>query len=165
MMHTYKYKVPRDNWFWIVAVIVLLSFTAYILLKVVSAGNFNWLAFLFISIYLIVGISLLRVCFIREQYRKIDSKKTITIDTAKREITIIEDEKEIIINQSDIDTVEIYESWNMKPPFMNLGYVKFNLKNGAHFIITQFVADALKLQPLITGKPTKRVTRFMNTIK
>ena len=162
--HTYTYKQPGDNWFWLTAAILNIVFTVWIVSRIVQADPINYVAFLLPIIFGLLGIVFLRVFLLRRQYHEVDQDKVVTVDTLSKEVVINQAGKETIIIQSDIEKVEIFSSWNTNPLFSNMGYVKFNLLNGDNVTVTRLTADDADLQPIITGKPVDRKTRLMNPI-
>ena len=164
MRHTYTYKRPGDNWFWLTAAILNIFFTVWIISKIVQADTINYVAFLLPIIFGLLGTVLLRVFLLRRQYHEVDQDKVVTVDTLSKKVVINQAGKETIINQSDIEKVEIFSSWNTNPLFNNMGYVKFTLLNGDNVTVTRFTAGDTDLQPLITGKPVERKIRLMKPI-
>lgn len=164
MKDRYYYKEPKDTVFWLISAILITLFALYLSFIAIKSEKLNLLLMLFIILFLGFGLTLFEVCFIRNQYKKINFQTTISIDKTEKAIIIERDNNIITIKNSDIRDIEIYRSWNSKPPFYDLGYTKFNLTNGDNIVITNFITDETKLAPIITKKKKKYITRLMNPI-
>jgi len=165
MTETYTYENPKDNLFWLIAAISIMLFASYLTLLALKTDNNSLTFILFVAINFAFGISLLRVYVIRQQYKRINSHTTITIDKTHKEITVQRDNNNLTIKNTDINDIEIYQSWNTYPLFYKLGYTKFNLTNGESIIVTNFITDVTKLGPVMTGKKKKYITKLMNPIR
>ena len=165
MTETYTYENPKDNLFWLIAAISIMLFASYLTLLALKNDNKSLTFILFVAVNFAFGISLLRVCVIRQQYKIINSQTTITIDKTLKEMTVQRNNNNLTIKNTDINDIEIYQSWNTYPLFYKLGYTKFNLTNGESIIVTNFITDVTKLGPVMTGKKKKYITKLMNQIR
>ena len=165
MTETYTYENPKDNLFWLITAFSSMLFASYLTFLALKNDNYSLTFILVVAIYFAFGISLLRVFVIRQQYKKINSQTTITIDKTLKTITVQRDNNYLTFNNTDINDIEIYQSWNTSPIFYKLGYTKFNLTNGNSIIVTNFITDVTKLEPIMTGKKKKYNTKLMNPIR
>ena len=163
--HTFKYKRPGDNLFWLLAAISLLVLSFYLLTKIILQDNLNWKTLLLPTIFCSIAIMLLRVLQLRRQYHQVDNDKTVKIDSLKHEFCITQFGTQMVLTNNDIKKAEISSSWNTNPLFSRLSYTVLTLVNDDKVIITYFTADAIDIQPMLTGKQVKRTTKLMNPIR
>jgi energy-coupling factor transporter transmembrane protein EcfT len=161
---SFIFKPPKDDIFWMLAGIFLFVTSLYIGIKIFSATIINWTAFILPIIYFALSILFFLVINLRRRYKIVDKGKKLFLDKKNRELKIVTPDKTIIILNSEIDNVEIFESWNTNPLFSDLGYMKLNMKEGVSIIITKYTANQYDLQSLFKDKALKITTRLLNRL-
>jgi Co/Zn/Cd efflux system component len=144
--------------------IFLFVFSLYIGIKIFSATKIVWAAIILPMMCFTLSIILFTVINLRRRYKIVDKDKKLFLDKTNRELKIVTPEKTIIILNSEIENVEIFESWNTNPLFSDLGYMNINMKDGETNVITKYTADRYDLQALFKDKSFKITTRFMNRL-
>lgn len=158
------FKRPKGDIFWVLASILFLAFSIYIFIKMLQVDHFNPVALVLPIVFASLGLTLIRIYFVRCQYYNLDKNKTLLLDKKNRQIQIEDNGNLSTISSSDIKDIEIFDSWITNPLFATLGYIKFNLQNGDSLIITRFTASKSDLDFLLTGHKIKTTIRLLNPL-
>lgn len=157
--------------------ILFLTFTIFISIILLQTIISNWsefdtqkILFSIISIILFSFLTYLtlRTAFIRNSYYKHNLRQKIKIDTIKRKITVINSLNliETEVQFDEIESVELYYSWNTNTFSSDLGYSKLNLISQENsIIITQNKVNQYKIYKILKNKVVKNQSNFMNSLK
>ena len=152
-------------------------FTIFISIMILHTMINNWneyqaqkILFSFISIVLFSTLTyfILGSALIRNRYYKQNLKEEIKINAQKKKIIVTNrlNLTETEIHFNDIESVELYYSWNTNTFSSDLGYSKLNLfgkKNS--IIITQNKLNQNEIYKLFKSKVIKNKSNFMNSLK
>ncbi|MEY1640134.1 hypothetical protein [Tenuifilum osseticum] len=169
----FKYRRPKDTWFYQLAFIALIGLFGYIVIQEIAGlitkySHLKLLIFLsFVSIISIIIYILYQILRMRYEYDAIDRNKEIEIDIAERKLFIKKDSIETTISNESIDSVEIYESKIATYPLSSFEFIKIKTKSGENIAITNLTIPLIEneLNPVLKGIKIKREKRIINRLK
>ncbi|WP_026979015.1 hypothetical protein [Flavobacterium tegetincola] len=156
---------------------LFLIFTIFISIMILQTMIINWnksdtqqILFSIISIILFSFLTylILRTAFIRNSYYRHNLKVEIKIDAQKKKIVVINklNLSETEIQFDEIESVELYYSWNTNTFSSDLGYSKLNLFNNERsIIITQNNLNQSIIHKILKNKVVKNKSNFTNSLK
>ena len=109
-----------------------------------------------------------KAAIIRHKYFIHNLKEETKLDKQTEKIIVFNklNKKQTEINFSDVNSVELFYSWNANPFSSDLGYSKLNIKNKENpLIITQNNINQYHIYKVFKNKITKNKSKFMNDIK
>jgi len=123
---------------------------------------------IFILLLALLNYQFLGIAIIRNSYYKKNLSEKFRIDELDRKIIIDKKSENQIekIDFEDVESLELYYSWNVTTLSTDLGYSKLNLKNSNEsLIITQNNINQYHIYKLFKNKTVKKVFKFANILK
>lgn len=123
---------------------------------------------IFILLLTLLNYQFLGIAIIRNSYYEKNLKETFSIDKIGRKIIIDKKSNNQIekIDFEEIETLELYYSWNTTAISSDLGYSKLKLNNSNRsIIITQNNINQYHIYKLFKNKTVKNVSKFTNILK
>jgi len=168
----YKYKRPKDFWFYQIVLFILIGLFGFIILRESIKLYFGYtnkaLIMLIIFILIILGVLFIiyQIVKIFNEYDLIDRNKEVRINDENAQVEIVQNSIKTVITKENIKHVRIYESWAATYPLGYFKYIEFLLNTGDHILITSFTLPdfALNLKLILKqSNPTKQ-KKFFNRI-
>lgn len=123
---------------------------------------------IFIFLFVVLNYQFLGIAIIRNSYYKKNLYETFSIDEIHKKIIIDKKSKNQIekIDFENVESLELYYSWNVTTLSSDLGYSKLNLNNGNQsLIITQNNINQYQIYKLFKNRTVKNVSKFANVLK
>ena len=123
---------------------------------------------IFIILLVVLNYQFLGIAIIRNSYYKKNLYETFSIDEIHKKIIIDKKSKNQIekIDFENVESLELYYSWNVTTLSSDLGYSKLNLNNGNQsLIITQNNINQYQIYKLFKNRTVKNVSKLANVLK
>ena len=155
---------------------LFLMFTIFISLMILRTNIINWNEFqiekrlfsiISIGLFSFLTYLILRAAIIRKSYYRQNQKEEIKINIQSKKVIVVNrlNLRENEIHFDEIESVELYYSWNTNTSSSDLGYSKLNLfKKENSIIITQNNLSQNKIYKIFKNKVVKNKSNFMNSL-
>jgi hypothetical protein len=169
----YKYKRPRDFWFYQIVFIIFIGFFGFILIResinLYSSFTIKELVINLIFALIIIAILLIlyQIVMIYHEYNLTDKDKEVIINDETNEVEIVQNSMKIIIKKENIKHVEIYESLRLWTyPLAYFRYINIQLTSGEQIAITSFTLPNLEsnLKLILKNLKPKKHKKLFNRI-
>jgi cytochrome b subunit of formate dehydrogenase len=168
----YKYKKPKDIIFYQILFFTIIIIYGYnivrelfSLIEVFSLKRLILLLVMSLTISCIVYI-ITQIIFMRKEYNKLDWGKEVILKPNELQLLIKQDDVEKLINNKEIFSTEVYESWVSAYPLGYFSFIRLNLTSGENITITGFTLPGLEsdISEVLKGTKIIRHRRFINRI-
>jgi len=128
--------------------LILTFFFTSVLIQRIFTDNYFYAFGLVLPI--LFGLLSIPSLILFKQYYKVEKNRLIELDPDKRQLIIKTNDKEIIIDNSDIKLVEYFKATPDKGPY-DFEYLKMTLNDGSKYILTNLLNDLSDFEPIFKG--------------
>ncbi len=168
-----KNKIRTDLIFGFIMLLFSTFITVMIFRKMfLNLNDFHFGKIIFaltsIILFSILAYLFLGTSIIRNKYFKLNQIEEVKIDKLTKKIIITnkKNNNKTEIDFSEVESVELFYSWNTNSFSKDLGFSKINIKNHKKpLIITQNNINQYHIYKLFKNKVIKNKTKFMNNLK
>ncbi len=167
------YRQSKDNWYYQFLLLAIIGLFGYIEIREIFRLTTNYsglnLVILLIGTLIISTIIYIQYQIIRmrKEYELVDRNKVIIINNKERKIIIRQHSSEMTLTNENIESAELFESWNATYPLGLFSFIKLKTKTGENITITGFTIPLLEseLKSVLKGIKMKYHRQFINRIE